>query len=322
MRRHVIVTGVRNQSHLVHVSSYLRHLLDGAGPTATDRLGVSYVGGGRTLGRIAVPESEVARLLPDDDRLELDFPTGAGKWRFPADARAAYVAVGAPGLKPYARMLAANRGRRIPVVVTDEGIGTYGDWRTRRDAWARQGVPQPWRTVRSLAVSAGERTLTTQRWAMYRKDGSGRWRLDDLVGGEFRRRCPPVDPEPEFEDVVMLTQPWTLLGVVGVAAYRTHLDELAAEAAADRRRLVIRPHPAEDPELYKGFPLLTGGILAELDPEVVAARAVIGGPSTALLNLAALYGMPARLVDPPGLRLWDQLGPRQRELFDTFVRWV
>lgn len=315
VHRHVVVTGVRNPSHLVHISSYLRHLLAGD----CDRLGVSYVGGGRMLGRITVDEAEVARLLPDDPRLELDFPTGTAKWRFPAEARAAYVAVGAPGLKPYGRMVAENRGRRIPVIVTDEGLGSYGDWRTRRDAWARQGVPQPWRTVRSLAVSAGERALTSQRWALYRRDAAGTWRVDERVAAEFRLRLGPVAEPGSSADVVMLTQPWTLFGSISVEAYRAHLTELAEEVVAAGRRLVVRPHPAEDPALYEGFPLLPGSGLAELDPTVVGAAEVIGGPSTALLNLAALYRMRARLVDPPGLGLLDQLGFGQRTLIETFV---
>lgn len=312
MDSHVIVTGVRNPSHLVYVASYLRSLLANWPGTVT----VTHIGGGRGLGRIAVTAQHVRSLLPDDPRLRIVDAAGEARWRFPDDRWAIYVAVGAPGLKPYARMVAANRGRRPLTVVTDEGLGSYGDRRARNEAWARQGVRQPWRAVRVAAVEGGLRTLPNRRWALY-EEHDGDWSVASAVAAEFRRYDVDVRTRPGV--AVLLTQPWTLLGAVDRTSYREHVAAVQRDVAAAGLDLVVRPHPAEDPDDYRGFAVESGDAPAELDPDVIGAELVLGGPSTALLNLAAVHGRPARLVVPPGLGRTALLSPRQQRLMDRFV---
>ena len=59
---------------------------------------------------------------------------------------------------------------------------------------------------------------------------------------------------------------------------------------------------------------------AELDRQVVGARLVLGGNSTALLNLAAVHRTPAVRVMVPELAPLDAaLGSRQRSLLDAFL---
>ncbi|MFW6597155.1 hypothetical protein ACQBAU_05495 [Propionibacteriaceae bacterium Y2011] len=315
---HVVVTGVRNPVHLVHVAAYLRTLLEEFDDTIT----VRHLGGGRTLGRIRVDDEVVRHHLPDDPRLDLTLG-GPDPWRTPPGRDLHYVAIGAPGLKPYARMLAARRGRPFTVVVTDEGLGTYGTWSTRRDALRRQGVRDPWATVRSAAVQTGSRVLTTRRFALYERDGAGEWAVSEPIAAEFARQLggdPGSMPDAGDGRVVLLTQPWIALGVLSPETWLGRLRTIADRVREDGRELVVRLHPAEDPTTYEGFPLLPARGPAELDPAVVGAAELLGGPSTALVNVAALYGVPARrLLIPELAGLEDDLSDDQRSLLD---RWA
>ena len=86
-------------------------------------------------------------------RLEL---VAIGHWssRFAEGARALYVSVGTPGLKALVALRRANGVRPIHVVVTDEGIGTYGSWTTRRDAIRRQGAAPVTATLKACLIAA------------------------------------------------------------------------------------------------------------------------------------------------------------------------
>lgn len=303
--QHVVVTGASSATHLLYVASWLRHLL------------------GRTTGEVAVfhppaRQVDLARhrdLLPEHPRLRVGSdPAG---WVCPTGHELTYVAVGAPGLKPWARLRRANPRVRLRVVVTDEGLGTYGGWRTRRAAWAREGVTEPWRTVRTTAVVGGARLLTTTRWALYEQH-QGRWQVHEEVAAELRRHVPARSSGSD--EVVLLTQPWVELGLVDEAAQRAQVQALAAQVEGAGGRLVVRPHPAEQPARYAGHPVLAGPRPVELDPRVVGARAVVGATSTALLNLAAVHGVPAVRVPVPGRPELDtDLSPRQASLLETFV---
>ncbi|TWE12125.1 hypothetical protein [Rudaeicoccus suwonensis] len=307
----VVITGVRSRTHLIHIAAYLRHQL-----TAGESLQVSYVGGASgSIGRASVTESDVRAFLPQDGALELEI-TGSEAYDAPGDLT--YVSVGAPGIKPWVSMRRNGIRRSITTVVTDEGIGTYGDWRTRRDAWRRQGVPEPWRSVRAVAVETAAHTLTTTRWAMY--DETDAWSLQPDIAAEFRRHSDGATPDPEDDRVVYLSSPWIELGVLSQDAYLQHLRDVAGDVAAVGKRLVVRPHPGEDPARYAEWEVIDGPLAAELDPRVISASGAVGGTSTALLNLAALYKMAAQRVVIPGLEhLETGLGSRQRALFDRFV---
>lgn len=305
-----VITGVRSKTHLIHIAAYLRHeLADG-----TRQLDVAYIGGGRFLGNSSVTADDVRRLLPADPRLALRFPDGADRWA--VDGELTYIAVGAPGIKPWIRLRRNGFRHRIRVVVTDEGLGTYGDWRTRRDALARQGAGQPWRTVRPVAIDAADRLLTSQRYAMY--DKAAGWALNEEIAAEFRALVQV--PSQRSDRVVFLTQPWVELGVLDADTYLAHVAEVARAVEADGLRLAVRPHPAEDPARYRGFEVLDAAFTAEADPVIVGAAGVVGGTSTALLNLAALHGLPAARLTVPGLEhLEDELGADQRALLDAYL---
>lgn len=309
--RRVFCSGVRSQSHVVYAASWLRDLLRRTdGPVTLVNLGR-----GSFLGRQAVTDADVRRLLPDDPRLTIE---QASSLRGRRGERLAYLAIGAPGIKPYGRLLAANPGRAFHVVVTDEGLGTYGTWQTRRDAWLREGGQGWWPTVRALATTGARRVLTTQRWALYERRGAS-WAVHEEVAAEFRRHG-GVRRAASPRTAVLLSQPWVELGVLDAGAYAAHVDRLAAQASGAGLRFVVRPHPVEDPARYAAHEVYAGPEPAELDARIVGASVVLGATSTALLNLRALYGVPALRVAAPGLEFLDRdLSADQASLLGQFV---
>ncbi|MFW5469395.1 hypothetical protein ACOCJ4_05045 [Knoellia sp. CPCC 206435] len=325
------LAGVRSATHLLHAGGYLRHLL----ATTTGSVVVDYLGSGTFLGRDPVRDEHLHTLLPHDARLTLRVAGGpavpagpagragragrAGAGAGAREERRILLSVGTPGIKPYLRLLARERSRP-EVVVVDEGIGTYGDWRTRRDAWRRQGGREPWPTVRSLAVTAASRLLTDHRWALY-EDVGGTWRVVPEVAAAFAASVAGLAATSSPSRLaVYLTQPWVEMGLVPAEAFEGHLRQVAQACTDAGLELAVRPHPAERGGRYAAWHELGRDQPAELDSAVLAAAVVLGTDSTALLNLAAVQGRPALRVSVPQLRHLEQgLGRRQRALLDTFL---
>lgn len=310
VRVQVVISGVRARTHLVHLAAYLHDLQE------VER--VSYVGGGTFLGQACVTTSDIHRLLrlPAGAALHLlDSPDALRA--LPGDP-VTYLSVGAPGIRPWLALRRAAPRRPVRVVVTDEGLGTYGDWRTRRAAWRRQGGREPWTTARSLTVGAAGRGLSSARFAMYdvRRD----FRLDGRIAAEFGRHVDGTRPNTDDERVVFLGSPWVELAVLDRSRYVRHVRDIAREVERRGKRLVIRPHPAEDHSKYKGYEVIDAALPAELDRAVVGASGAVGGTSTALLNLAALHGISATRVVTPGLEhLEAELGATQRALLARYL---
>lgn len=311
----VTLSGVRSRTHLVYVASYLRHLLS----TRTGPVVVRSLGTGGFLGRTTVTAEDLVAFLPADPRLDVRTGLDPAALAPGRDVDWVYLAVGAPGIKPWARMALPRPWRRPRVVVVDEGLGTYGTWRTRRDAWVRQGGGRVWPTVRALAVTSAVRLLTDQRWPLYLPAGDlpGSWRLNEAVAEEFRRVTPPAD---RSSTAVYLAQPWVAMGVWPAAEFLAHLRAIASAVRQAGLDFVVRPHPADPDDAYRGLPVSPGHGPAELDPDVVCAAVVLGATSTALLNLAAIHATPAVRVTHPRLDHLDRgLSPDQRSLLEQYV---
>lgn len=314
----VTLSGVRNRTHLVHVASYVRHLL----ATRTGTVVVRSLGTGGFLGRTTVTPADVVAFLPADPRLSVRTDPEPRALAPGHDVDWTYLAVGAPGIKPLARMVAHQPLHRPRVVVVDEGLGTYGTWRTRRDAWERQGGGRVWPTVRAVAVATACARLTDERWPLYLRDAragaAAGWQVNPPVAEEFRRRVPATGPLRDR--AVYLGQPWVAMGVLGADEYRRHLQEVEGAVRAAGLDFVVRPHPADPADVYAGLPVEPGDGPAEMDPAVVRSRVALGTTSTALLNLAALYGLRAIRVRHDGLAHLDAgLGADQRSLLEQFV---
>lgn len=258
------------------------------------------------LGTTAVTLDDIRAVLPDSVSVSA-WEDGSS----PDVGPVSCLSVGAVGIKPWFRMQSSHVRTRIPVIVTDEGLGSYGTWRSRREAWRRQGVREPWRSIRTAAVSIATRILTTERWALHEETPAG-WSLNEHIAREFRRQGTRTSPT---NTAVFLSQPWPELGVMSESAYLCHVTDVADVCAQAGLKFAVHPHPTEDPRRYSAWPSLKKRPLAELDPQTINAAVVIGTSSTALINLAAIHHTPVMRVATPELsKLDEQLSPRQASL--------
>jgi hypothetical protein len=309
----VILSGVRSVTHLVYAASWLRHHVEQVDGVV--EVVVLDVGSG--FGQARVDEPQVRAHLPDHPRLRVQTQVLDEHWRAPREVDLTLLSIGLPGTRAWTRLVLSGRGRRPRVVVVDEGIGSFGSFGSRRDAYRRQGGSPVRTVIRAGVVTAAGRLLTDVHWSLYEQVGGG-WEVRDEVAGEFRRRLSGTPPTSLR--AVYLTQPWPDIGVMSEASYLEHLRAVRDQCAAAGIGLVLRPHPSEDLDRYTGFDLVASSAPAELAREVVGSRVVIGSNSTALLNLAAVHETPAVRVTAPELTaLEDALTPRQRTLLDAFL---
>lgn len=310
---------MRSRSHLVYASAYLRHLLRQRG---VGRVTVVNLGLGAFLGVEQVTEGDVTSRLPAGERISVEHARSAENWRAKPGEALIYLAVGAPGIKPYLRLLLANRSRLHRVVV-DEGLGSYGGWRARWAAGRRQGGRGLRALLRAVAVTLAQRCFTDERWALYRRTGSGWW-PDSRIASEFRAQLAPAAPGAGNRAVVLLSQPWVELGQLSAERYLSVLQDVRRSCAAAGLSLRVRTHPAEDETRYallqRDGCLDDGSGPAELDRTVVDAATVLGFNSTALINLSAVFGTPVlRLALPELAAVETGMSAGQASLLDAFV---
>jgi hypothetical protein len=141
--------------------------------------------------------------------------------------------------------------------------------------------------------------------------------VNDAVAAEFRRASTTHAPS---DRVVFITQPWIDHGLITEAAYLAHLAAVAVEVERAGLEFVVRPHQTEAHGRYSQFDVYDSALPAELDPDVLGARLALGESSTALLNLAAVHGLPAaRVVGPLAGLASIELSSTQTALFRRFV---
>lgn len=271
----VYLAGVASRAHLVYAASWLRRL---DGDVDVEVLTMRTFLDSPELGL-----GDVRAMLPEG----IDVTAFDGS-RPARGERLTLLCVGAVGIKPWLRLHRAVGGRRLHVVTTDEGFGTYGDWFSRRGAWRREGVREPWLSLRTSAVLGASAVLTSSRWRLYRRTRSG-WQVNAAIADEFRRY---VTRTSNDGGAVFLTQPWPELGVLDERAYVDHVTEVATACRKADLDFTVHPHPAEDPTRYRDFHVHTGHGLAELDQAVVNATVLLGATSTAMLNVASIHGVP------------------------------
>lgn len=304
MTQRVFWCGIASRAHLVYGAAWIRTL---TGPV-----------------RVTVFPThsflDAASVGIDDVRSMLPVGVVVDEWRDdPAlhdGEHPTLLSVGAVGLKPWLTLRRTIGPRRLPVIVTDEGLGSYGNWVSRRQAWAREGVREPWLSVRTAAVTAGSALLTSHRWRLHEPRPGGWW-LNPAIADEFRRHATRTEADG---GAVFLSQPWPELGVMPEAAYLRHVERLAEASMRAGLGFTVHPHPAEDPGRYAAWPVHTSHGLAELDPQTVNASVLLGASSTGMLNVAAVHGVPAMRVGPVEVATLERhLTPRQRSLLEHYL---
>lgn len=310
----VVLTGVQSLTHLVYASSYLRHRLE----TDLSLDGVRLVVVPTAEGHARFSEGEVRALLPSDPRLTVVVLGREAQWWRCLGAHVVLLSIGAPGTRALTTLLRVRRGRKPVVVVVDEGIGSYGNWRSRRAAYLRRPRgKEPRASLRALAVASANAVLPDVRWSLYEQQGRS-WRVHEEVADEFRRHLD--DQTVDVPTAIYLTQPWVELGVMTETHHAQHIVDLRAACEDAGLRFGIRPHPLEGPSRYVGQWVLSERSVAEFDRRIATAGLVIGANSTALLNIRAIHGTRVLRISAPGASVLDRtLSRRQRSLLDAIL---
>lgn len=306
--KHVVVwAGVASRTHLVYGASWIRELVR----REPGGVRVELMDSRTFFGAEAITPAVVGDLLPADVTV-----TAWQAERVPKDSKLWLLSVGAVGIKPWLKLRALHPARRIPVVVTDEGLSTYGNWAARRQAGRRQGVQEPWLTLRTTAVEAATLALATSRWSLHVETDRG-WSLNKPAAELFRE----LAPAPERRGrVVFLSQPWPELGVLRESQYLDHVDDVARAAARAGLGFVVMPHPGERAGRFSHHEVPPKVDLAEFSPVALGAQVLAGASSTAMLNVAAIHGVPAARVGTPELADLDRrLAPRQASLLAHYA---
>lgn len=277
------VSGVRSRTHVVYLTSYLRT-------------------------RAAAGEIELFDL---DDSPLLSGANPSPEWTAFTESCACsvrgstalvggpdvYVAVGRPGIKPILRMAAR---RRLPgkVVVTDEGIGSYGTSVARLGALVREGKSQPRAFATVLGGMFASTIVRSERWSTYLPRHGG-WEVNQRVRDEFvRERTVSWAPSDGGPWVGCLLQPWPELGVGTEADQLRGLAQLQRHCERNGTRLLVIPHPSEPSSRYTGkFEVLPSDRPAELEAGLDRLSLLIGETSTSLLHHRALFNLPAMRLD-------------------------
>lgn len=299
----ITVSGTRNRTHAIYVASWIRHILQDEQTEATV---VERNCGGR-LREEFEREDGLLRSISGATWVAAH-PTQRGAHYF--------VSIGSPGIKTWFRFRVSPSAWPLHTVVVDEGIGSYGSVATRRSAMRREGSREPWATVRAWATALSRRVLPDESWRLYYRSDDG-WKLDDRVAAEFRM----ASAAPARGKVVFfLTQPWVENHLVDSDAYVEHLRRVRDAAESAGFQFAVRAHPTEDTRRYDEFGPAQSLGPVELDAQVLAAHCVLGETSTALLNLAAIHGVPAaRVIGPLADIAEIALSPDQEALFQRFV---
>lgn len=305
--KQLIISGAKSRSHLVYLASYLRTIVG-----KDDAVTAFFLPLPPFLHADAVTLEDARAAFPDG----LVIKEGLADWS--AQDETTYICVGAPGIRVL-RTLTKAMGRKVSslrIVVVDEGIGSYGDMRAALAARLRQGEKLPVAALKA-ALGAGLRHVPAQRWATFVKKGE-HWGLNAKVVAEFSRYA--SESEVRSNEAVILTQPFVDMKLTSEEAYLNYVSKLAAAAKENGLRPVVRPHPAERPGRYKDFAVMDDIGTADLDPQVLQAAVCMGGPSTALINVAAMGGVPVVWTSAPGLEFLDtDVSSAQQEIFSTFL---
>lgn len=298
----VTVSGIRNRTHVLYVVSWLRQVLRSHDGSATL---VEINGTGRIAAELERNDSFLADLAVT---VVERHPTTTGLHYF--------VSIGAPATRAWARFRCSPSAWPLRTVAVDEGIGSYGDLTTKRAALRREGSREPWATVRASVGVAARRLLPHASWRLYGRVGD-QWSVNDAVAAEFRRASTGQTPS---DRVVFITQPWVDHHLIPEHTYLMHLAAVAEEVERAGLAFVVRPHQTEPHGRYSQFDVYDSALPAELDPDVLGARLALGESSTALLNLAAVHGLPAaRVIGPLAGLASIELSKTQAALFERFV---
>lgn len=295
MRLGIEIYGVRSESHLLYAVSYAHAMSVSYSQVMLCDVDAHIESGIRAapwLQRLGAGIEVVDRLPPSLDRVDRAY-------------------VGSPSIR---RVFDPDRPHPpARSVVLDEGLGSYGSISARFRALRREGSATSRALARAIVRTAAITVTPRWQWRTYELTGQG-WAINEAIAQAFRTAAEPAQPS---DRIVLLTQPWVELGLANESEIRAKVSRIADIAEAAGLELVICSHPRERALRYDSITTLRGAGPSELQAAVIGARLVVGDTSSALLNLAAIFGIASIRVS--GLAAAVSLSTDQKGLLDHFV---
>lgn len=289
------IHGARSQTHLLYAASYAHAMMARYSKVLLLDVDARIGPDVRTspwLRRLGARIEFVDRLPPSLGRIDRAY-------------------VGSPAIR---RVFDLDRPRPpARSIILDEGLGSYGSIRTRFGALRREGSATSSALGRAIVRSVAIASTPRWHWRTYELSGQG-WAINEAIARAFRAAAEPAQP---LDRIVLFTQPWVELGLANETQLHAGVSRIADAVEAAGLEFIVCSHPGERAQRYEDFTTLRGAGPCELEAAVIGARLVVGDTSTALLNLASIFGVSSIRVS--GLASVVPLSAAQKALLDVFV---
>ncbi|HEX6592498.1 MAG TPA: hypothetical protein VF050_10910 [Moraxellaceae bacterium] len=307
--------------HLLGVLAYLHSLPERPAH-------VIFVRGGSFFGNTVAFPQAVAETLAERVSFCSD-SAGLAEYLPGVRARGRPVVLVTPQQYPLRPALELHRhGIRHRVIVTEEGIGSYGgEWQVLSALW------REWRAQGTLTLQRAAAALFTRlaKMVYFLPRKREYWQLFDRrswlprpeVVAAYKAVLPALagarrtEPPLPLPCTLFMSTPLYELGKMDADRFRQLLLAVA-DNAGGREQLVIKPHPIEGLEKYAGYRVIAPGtplelLLLETNPEQVR---LVGFSSTTLYTSWLFFNIrPLRVA--AGDWLYDGLSRRQKGIINA-----
>ncbi|QOV62488.1 polysialyltransferase family glycosyltransferase [Kosakonia pseudosacchari] len=278
----IYISGVLNESHLVYVASFIHKIKN----ESNFNFEIYYENNLRFLTNTKINTNIIEKWLGKVTYVKPGKGVRAGYRK-----EILHLFIGSVGIKPALSMRKKNITCKISNIVIDEGIGSVSDIHTMQKVYMRERKINHFKAyLHALVYLYLKRgILAKQIWRLF--DGL---KPNQQIIEFIKAKSVPLRYE-NTSYLLLLTQPWVKLGVITEDEYIDYLRNIISEANTLELKLIVKPHPSEDFQLYENLGLKVIDTLTpvELCFDFANCVAVIGFNSTSLILLNAIYNTPA-----------------------------
>lgn len=304
----IYISGVLNESHLVYVASFIDQIKN----EGNFNFEIYYENNSRFLSKAKINSSIIEKWLG-----KVTYVKPGKSIRVGYRKEIFHLFIGSVGIKPVLLMRKNNITCKISNIVIDEGIGSVSDIHTMHKVYMRERKINSFRAYlyAFLYIYLKRGILAKQIWRLF--DGL---KPNQKIMDFIKAKSVPLKYENNSY-LLLLTQPWVKLGVLTEHEYKDYITNIICEANALELKLIVKPHPSENFQLYQelGLNVIDTLTPVELCFDCDNCLAVIGFNSTSLILLNAIYNTPAFRLSFEKLDRVVSCSPLQECLFNKYA---
>lgn len=303
------VSGALNESHLIYIASFINSI--NANSDNKSELTIYFEQNHRFLTKDILSEEIIYKWLGDVICCKKNNIPKSMKFQ-----KITHIHIASVGIKPMLLMRIMNPFSQISNVIVDEGIGSESDFLSISKTYQRERhitiLKAHWLAVNYLFIK--RRLLCNSIWKLFTNNQPNKY-----IANFIKSRNIPLKMGGGY--VLLLTQPWVKLGVLGAEQYNEYIQDVINICREYDISIILKPHPSEDVDAYKHFslPIMKSIHPIEINVDPGACKAVIGFNSTALILLNAIYDMPSYRLKHEKLDSVLKISPMQEALFSKFT---